>query len=84
MRGPLTCVFYGSFSPAPLSLVPKAILYRGSTELRRGANTTLQRPSLLGRAVALTLEKGEVRTKEFTHVRVPRYYLARMWDEACS
>jgi hypothetical protein len=36
------------------------------------------KPSLRARAVALTLEKGEVRTKDLTDIGVPRCYLARM------
>ncbi|WP_411909042.1 type IV toxin-antitoxin system AbiEi family antitoxin domain-containing protein [Mesorhizobium sp. Ca11] len=38
-------------------------------------------PSLTERAVTLALEKGEVRTKEFADIGVPRRYLARMCDE---
>ncbi|WP_258116480.1 type IV toxin-antitoxin system AbiEi family antitoxin domain-containing protein [Mesorhizobium onobrychidis] len=39
------------------------------------------RPTLRERAVALALEKGEVRAKELTDIGVPRCYLARMCDE---
>jgi hypothetical protein len=39
------------------------------------------KPSLRERAVALALEKGEVRTKDLTEIGVHRCYLARMCDE---
>jgi len=39
------------------------------------------KPSLRARAVALALEKGEVRTKDLTDIGVPRCYLARMCEE---
>ncbi len=38
-------------------------------------------PSLRARAVALALEKGEVRTKDLTDIGVHRCYLARMCEE---
>lgn len=39
------------------------------------------KPTLRERAVALALEKGEVRTKDLTDIGVHRCYLARMVDE---
>jgi hypothetical protein len=39
------------------------------------------KPSMRARAVALALEKGEVRTKDLTDIGVPRCYLARMCEE---
>jgi hypothetical protein len=39
------------------------------------------KPSLRAHAVALALEKGEVRTKDLTDIGVPRCYLARMCEE---
>jgi hypothetical protein len=38
-------------------------------------------PSLRERAVALVLEKEEVRTKELTEIGIPCAYLARVCDE---
>ncbi|NKL37141.1 hypothetical protein GFL49_25890 [Rhizobium leguminosarum bv. viciae] len=39
------------------------------------------KPTLRERAVALALEKGEVRTKDLTDIGVHRCYLARMVAE---
>jgi hypothetical protein len=41
----------------------------------------LSQASRRARAVALALEKGEVRTKDLTDISVPRCYLARMCEE---
>ncbi|WP_353042121.1 type IV toxin-antitoxin system AbiEi family antitoxin domain-containing protein [Mesorhizobium sp. M1423] len=38
-------------------------------------------PTLRERAVALTRERGEVRTAELTAIGIPRCYLSRMCDE---
>ncbi|MBI0436183.1 hypothetical protein D9598_20490 [Roseomonas sp. KE0001] len=38
-------------------------------------------PPLRSRAVALALQKGEVRSKDLTDIGVPRCYLSRMCDE---
>jgi hypothetical protein len=39
------------------------------------------KPSLRERAVALAQELGEVKTRDFTDIGVPRCYLSRMCDE---
>lgn len=40
-----------------------------------------RKPSLRERAVAFALDKGIVRTREFTEIGVHRCYLARMCEE---
>lgn len=49
---------------------------RGALRLAGGP-----KPTLPERAVALTRERGEVRTAELTAIGIPRCYLTRMCDE---
>jgi hypothetical protein len=70
--------------PIPLKPTPGL-----STQIRKRDRDRAERiwlaggpkPSLRERAVALALEKGEVRTKELTDIGIPRCYLARVCDE---
>ncbi|ARM88130.1 hypothetical protein RHEC894_CH01817 [Rhizobium sp. CIAT894] len=39
------------------------------------------KPSLRDRAYALALERGNVKTREFTDIGIPRHYLTRMCEE---
>ncbi|WP_323011052.1 type IV toxin-antitoxin system AbiEi family antitoxin domain-containing protein [Paracoccus sp. (in: a-proteobacteria)] len=39
------------------------------------------KPSLRARAIELAKERGLVRTRDLTEIRIPRCYLARMCDE---
>ncbi|WP_367305054.1 type IV toxin-antitoxin system AbiEi family antitoxin domain-containing protein [Sphingomonas tagetis] len=55
---------------------PGAPLRRASAALERE-----RRPSIRDRAVALAKRRGEVRTKDFSNIKVPRCYLSRMCEE---
>ena len=70
--------------PIPLKPTPepsKRIRKRDRDRAERIRLAGRPKPTLRERAVALALEKGEVKTKDLTDIGVHRCYLARMCDE---
>jgi len=70
--------------PIPLETTPRPFVKMRKRDRDRAERIRLAGgsiPTLRERAVALARQRGEVRTKELTHIGIPRCYLRRMCDE---
>jgi hypothetical protein len=76
-----TANFESSIALKPTPEPSKRIRKRDRDRAERISLAGGPKPTLRERAVALALEKGEVRTKDLTDIGVHRCYLGQMRDE---